>query len=311
MINYTIIIPHKNSPDLLQRCLDSIPRREDIQIIIVDDNSSPDKVDFASFPGLNDPYVEIVFGKNENSRKGAGYARNLGLERAKGKWLLFADADDFFTENAFDCLFEHLDSPHDIIYFKVSSVYSDTMEPAYRGYYTNMYIDNFLNSLKDAEDFLRYGQITPWGKLIRTAFVKKKGIYFDEVIAANDLMFSAFTGHHASSVNAVDFPIYCVTVSKGSLTNTFSSEILLSRYTVKLIRNQFLRKHGKGKCQSKDVFFYLLTSLKYGVKTFLMFLKLTIRYKMNPFWGMDQWIIRYLLFRRNFKKRKKYIIDNK
>jgi hypothetical protein len=32
-IKYTVIIPHKNIPDLLQRCLDSIPRREDIQII--------------------------------------------------------------------------------------------------------------------------------------------------------------------------------------------------------------------------------------------------------------------------------------
>ena len=39
MINYSIIIPHKNIPDLLQRCLDSIPRREDVQIID-DDNSN-------------------------------------------------------------------------------------------------------------------------------------------------------------------------------------------------------------------------------------------------------------------------------
>ena len=39
MINYSIIIPHKNIPNLLQRCLDSIPNREDVQIIVVDDNS--------------------------------------------------------------------------------------------------------------------------------------------------------------------------------------------------------------------------------------------------------------------------------
>ena len=38
-INYSIIIPHKNSAGLLQRCLDSIPQRDDIQIIIIDDNS--------------------------------------------------------------------------------------------------------------------------------------------------------------------------------------------------------------------------------------------------------------------------------
>ena len=37
---YTIIIPHKNIPLLLQRCLDSVPLRNDVQIIVVDDGSS-------------------------------------------------------------------------------------------------------------------------------------------------------------------------------------------------------------------------------------------------------------------------------
>ena len=38
---FSIIIPHKNIPSLLQRCLDSIPKRDDVQIIVVDDNSNP------------------------------------------------------------------------------------------------------------------------------------------------------------------------------------------------------------------------------------------------------------------------------
>ena len=34
-INYSFIIPHRNVPHLLQRCIDSIPKRDDIQIIIL------------------------------------------------------------------------------------------------------------------------------------------------------------------------------------------------------------------------------------------------------------------------------------
>lgn len=49
-INYSIIIPHKNIPQLLQRCLDSIPIRDDVQVIVVDDNSDTDKVNFDNFP---------------------------------------------------------------------------------------------------------------------------------------------------------------------------------------------------------------------------------------------------------------------
>ena len=37
---FSIIIPHKEIPDLLMRCLKSIPVSEDIQVIVVDDNSA-------------------------------------------------------------------------------------------------------------------------------------------------------------------------------------------------------------------------------------------------------------------------------
>jgi glycosyltransferase involved in cell wall biosynthesis len=43
MYNYSFIIPHKNCPDLLQRCVDSIPDRDDVQVIVVDDNSDEGK----------------------------------------------------------------------------------------------------------------------------------------------------------------------------------------------------------------------------------------------------------------------------
>ena len=47
----------------MQRCLDSIPPRDDVQIIVADDDSSPDVVDFAHFPGSDRADVEILFTK--------------------------------------------------------------------------------------------------------------------------------------------------------------------------------------------------------------------------------------------------------
>ena len=60
IINYSIIIPHKNSTKLLQRCIDTIPYRKDIQVIIVDDNSDCNIVDFDYFPGLNEKHIEVI-----------------------------------------------------------------------------------------------------------------------------------------------------------------------------------------------------------------------------------------------------------
>ena len=61
--NFTLIIPHKNIPTLLQRCIESVPKRNDMQVLIVDDNSDPKQVNFTEFPGLNTPNIQIIFTK--------------------------------------------------------------------------------------------------------------------------------------------------------------------------------------------------------------------------------------------------------
>jgi len=60
---FTIIIPHKDIPDLLIRCLKSIPVSEDIQVIVVDDNSSDaDVIFFKNKAVLSD---NVIKKKNE------------------------------------------------------------------------------------------------------------------------------------------------------------------------------------------------------------------------------------------------------
>jgi glycosyltransferase involved in cell wall biosynthesis len=306
-IIFSIIIPHKNSPELLQRCLDSIPRRKDIQIIIVDDNSDENIVDFKNFPGLGEEYVEVYLTKEG---KGAGYARNMGLEHVKGKWLLFADADDFFTENAFDYLCAEVDSPHEIIYFKVISCYSDTYEPADRDKLTNPYIDNFINKNKNAENRIRYKSIVPWGKMIKIDFVNRENIRFEEISAGNDVWFSLLAGHSANSINAINQIIYCVTRNKGGITSTLNIESLTTRYIVILRYNEFLRKKNVEQCQSSIIPF-LYRSLKYfGIISFFRFLKLAIHYKNNPFLGIGNSLYVFFFLYRERIKKARYIVKN-
>jgi len=54
---FSIIIPHKEIPDLLMRCLKSIPVSEDIQVIVVDDNSSDADRYLERYPELERPKV--------------------------------------------------------------------------------------------------------------------------------------------------------------------------------------------------------------------------------------------------------------
>ena len=115
---YSIIIPHKNIPSLLQRCLDSIPKRDDLQVIIVDDNSDPSIVDFDHFPGLGQVNTEVYFDKTD---RGAGKARNVGLDHVQGEWVLFADADDCFEDGITYVLEQLKNTAEDLIYFNIST----------------------------------------------------------------------------------------------------------------------------------------------------------------------------------------------
>lgn len=242
-INYTVIIPHKNAPDLLLRCLDSIPRREDFQIIVVDDNSSQDKVDFNHFPGINDPCVEVVFTK---SGKGAGAARNIGLSRAKGKWLLFADSDDFFNNCFLESVDNYCSSDADIVYFSLTSVCSDSIEK--EGNRDKQFVEMIEEALVTNNfDKLRYNHFIPSSKMIKRELILKHNILFDETMANNDAMFSVLTGHYAGKVIADLSPIYCLTFSIGSISRSYSNKIAFDRLYVNQRINKLLRKAGKGK----------------------------------------------------------------
>lgn len=235
-ITYSIIIPHKDIPDLLQRCLDSIPQRDDVQVIVVDDNSDPGKVDFVHFPGLDREDVKCYFTKEG---KGAGYARNIGLQHARGKWLLFADADDFFHEEMLAMLDKWKDSERDIIYFETNSVDSNTLDPV---------PDRLLlhpSEISKEEMENNCSWIVPWGKMIRTRLVHNYRILFEELHWSNDVMFSFYCSYHAArNVDICNCLLYCATDRKESLVNEIlSEEHLMCRMSVMLRFERFINRY--------------------------------------------------------------------
>ena len=132
--SFTIIIPHYNIPELLSRCLASIPERDDTQVIVVDDKS--DEPSCNELHKLEKVFPAVSFLYAQEHRGGGG-ARNLGLEHARGKYLLFADADDIFNGCISGILDEYAASWVDIIFFNANSIYFDDFRPARRSFQLN------------------------------------------------------------------------------------------------------------------------------------------------------------------------------
>lgn len=235
MINFSIIIPHHNIPDLLSRLIDTIPQREDIEIIVVDDNSNEDK---KPKPEEFRKDVQFVFLDKEHS-KGAGRARNVGIERAIGKWLIFADSDDFFKSELYNLINKYEDNEEDVIYFLSESVDNQTLKPvsARTDEANQMVLNNDLNNL-------RYHHYVPWSKMVKKKMVDDNHLRYEEVEVSNDAMFSVLIGIHARSVLAVPEIMYVSTVRSGSLFYTKTLHMAIKRYEVKLHINKLLLDNG-------------------------------------------------------------------
>lgn len=214
MYNYSIIIPHKNIPDLLERCLASIPVRDDVQVIVVDDSSDPKAVDFSRFPGQGRPNTEVIFHKSTvGGVGGAGYARNCGLEAARGRWVVFADADDFFHTEAISAAFDKYADAEgvDMVFFRHDSIDNKTMEPVAINTMRNRYI------AAGNEEYIRYRIGVQWGRFIRRELIAEHSIRFDQVRYSNYVMFSVKTGYFADKIAVDPSVVYCNVRREGSL----------------------------------------------------------------------------------------------
>ena len=237
---YTIIIPHKNSPEDLQRCLRSIPDIKDIQVIVVDDNS--DNIDEEKFPGRERKFTQVIF---NHDALGAGHARNIALKEARGEWLLFADADDYFVDNMYELASKNVvDTKADIIFF---TLIIDREGGGKGGYVPvqNHCAEHLGEEGIDIEYDLRYRCTQPWDKLIRHSLVKEHSITFQETSVSNDYLFSVQTGYYAKEIKLVNEPLYIYVIrNNNSLWHISNYPSLETRIKVYCDVIQFQREHG-------------------------------------------------------------------
>ena len=284
---FSIIIPHYDIPDLLMRCLKSIPVSEDIQVIVVDDNSPDADTYLERYPELSRPYLELI---RTTKGGGAGYARNVGLDHAKGQWLLFADADDFFVEGMYDMILSYNDSEADVIYFKNKAVLSDnTSIKADRSSYVNKNIDQYLT---DSDEWpMRAKMYAPWGKMIRRNLIVKNDIRFDETTYNNDVYFSLLTGYYSKIIEVVTSVLYVVTARSNSLAANSCSKPgeLEQRAEVAFRCDKFMLRNSF--CRERMSKIYLLKMLKQDRKLFkYYFFKLDEIYpsKLSAIWDISK-----------------------
>lgn len=214
-IKYSFICPHYNNPEQLQRLLDTIPRRNDVEIIIVDDNSDEDKR-----PKLIRDDCRLVY-INATETKGPGKARNIGIEMARGEWLAFPDSDDYYEKGFISELDNATDSNVDMVFFDVKTGYdvkaAKTRMAQEYSLYVRKYCEDRANDywLRTVKHYLQ----TPWNFIVRKSFVDSLNVRFEEIPKGNDAFFHHKTAMAAKNVNVINKVLYYWTWNDNSITH--------------------------------------------------------------------------------------------
>lgn len=161
MPKISVIVPVYNSEKYIRRCVDSILSQTylDFELLIINDGSTDRTREICDEYAVKDCRVR-VFHKNNG---GVSYARNIGLDNAKGEWVTFVDSDDWVSNSYLYNLLSHIDSV-DLVISYAEIVYS-TGKRRKENYGSKIITDKY--DVLFVENDLNW-HTSPWSKLFKT-----------------------------------------------------------------------------------------------------------------------------------------------
>lgn len=117
MIKYSFVIPVYQTKNYLSECIDSIlfQTYSNFEILLIDDGSTDGSSELCEEYKKKDSRVKVFHKQNE----GQGIARNIGVEKAEGEYIIFIDSDDWWDDNNALEKIDRLSNDCDIIFFEL------------------------------------------------------------------------------------------------------------------------------------------------------------------------------------------------
>ncbi len=179
-IKVTVIMPVYNEQSYLAVALDSVLSQtlSDIEIICIDDGSTDASLEILKEYHAKDERVRIL---TENNA-GPALARNNGIRRARGEYLAFLDADDFYEPTFLEELYELAKSENLDIAIARYDFYNSTQakfEAFSTAEYSGIYEPGKVTSKSEHPDKILASSISSaWNKLYNRSFVIDNGLSF-------------------------------------------------------------------------------------------------------------------------------------
>lgn len=206
----SIILPVYNVERELRRCLDSIVNQtigtEDIELIAVNDGSTDSSEEILKEYAALYKWIDLI--SQDNS--GLGAARNRGLEKATGQWIVFIDSDDYLLPDYARVLvsaMEHNDADMGICDALVDR--KGTHHPYLDAYCWKIFAWRCRQALQySSSPELLLFQPSVWRRIYRRDFLIQKKLLFSESLLFEDIPFHYRTLELASAIILVPEALY-------------------------------------------------------------------------------------------------------
>lgn len=199
----SVIVPVYNAAATLEKCVASILDQAPAatELILVDDGSADASPALCDQLAKRDSRVRAIHQKNG----GPSAARNAGLTAASGRYIQFADADDWLNPGLYDAALPELEAGADVCFFGVENVGGPAEPPL-----PDLALDSLAELRGEFERYLVHtGQFaSPCNKLYRAAAIGP--VRFDERLRINeDLLFNLEVLVRCGKVRFLPALFYC------------------------------------------------------------------------------------------------------
>lgn len=219
----SIIVPTHNSEKYLSKCLDSLLGQTltEIEIICVDDNSEDETPKIVAKYQKKDARIKSF----KNPSTGVSAARNLGMEKAQAKYIMFCDADDYYEPEACKKMFDAIESSKaSMVINEINTVYEAYPE---RQLWDEEYYNLKFTGLQEVDkNILQQTDVAPTNKIFQKDIIKKYQIRFPEGRSYEDSFFCYTYFCTGKTIYYLHERLYNYVRHEGStMANTWSKDV--------------------------------------------------------------------------------------
>lgn len=240
MVKVSIILPVYNSEKNIQKTIDSVLNQtyKDYELIIVNDGST-DNTKNMCLEKQQENKNKIIYIEQENN--GVSCARNCGINKAQGKYIMFIDSDDIYEKYMIEKMVEVLENTENELgvcgYNRINEKNGSKIEKNIQNMEMINDSDSYKMFIEKLQENNLFNQI--WNKIYINDIIKRNNIKFDcKMSLSEDLKFNLEYIKYIKNAKYLNLVLYSYINSTSGLNLKYRKDRLDSNLEVYYIQKK-------------------------------------------------------------------------